>query len=150
MEKDFEAFFPFVFPLFWCAVCIGLAKSGGWTEMAKRWNAPSVVRCEKRYFRSGSVKKVQYSGSLIAGAAREGLYLSVLLPFRPGHTPLLLPWKELSVEKSSKRMFLTTWFDFKTSCGNSVSFERSEVNALLAAATKLGADVEHMSRRLAE
>jgi hypothetical protein len=42
----------------------------------------------------------KYNGCLIVGANQEGLYLSILLPFRIGHSPLFIPWKDVSMTET--------------------------------------------------
>jgi hypothetical protein len=39
-------------------------------------------------------------------AADDALYLSVLFPFRLGHPPLCIPWKEIKLSRT-KRFFRT-------------------------------------------
>jgi len=45
----------------------------------------------------GRIGGVAYNGCLVVGANAEGVALSVLLPFRPGHAPIFVPWAELSM-----------------------------------------------------
>ena len=46
-----------------------------------------------------------YGASLIVGANREGLHLSVLLPFRIGHPPVFIPWPDISMREQKGRLF---------------------------------------------
>ena len=41
-----------------------------------------------------------YSSIIRMTAAADALYLSVLLPFRPGHPPLCIPWNEITFGKN--------------------------------------------------
>ncbi len=40
----------------------------------------------------GKLGQVTYSGCLTIHSSAEELHLSVLLPFRPGHPPVFIPW----------------------------------------------------------
>jgi len=44
-----------------------------------------------------------YNNCITVGAHHEGLYLAVLFLFRPGHPPLFIPWRDVSVIE--KRIF---------------------------------------------
>lgn len=48
----------------------------------------------------------RYGGCLSVGADPTGLKLSVLFFFRPGHSPLFIPWPEISVAKRSNFLFI--------------------------------------------
>jgi hypothetical protein len=41
----------------------------------------------------------RYSGIIRITATADALYLSVFLPFRPGHPPLRIPWNEITFSK---------------------------------------------------
>ncbi len=53
---------------------------------------------------SGSVGRVSYRSCLTVHRSAEGLFLSVLLPFRPGHPPLFIPWN--AVRNATSRRIL--------------------------------------------
>ena len=55
----------------------------------------------------GKVGQVTYSGCLTIYSSPEGLYLKVLLPVRPGHPPLFIPWD--AIRNPVARRFL--WAD---------------------------------------
>jgi hypothetical protein len=46
-----------------------------------------------------------YRGCLTLGASIEGLYMSVMFPFRIAHPPLLIPWTEIHVERQKLLFF---------------------------------------------
>jgi hypothetical protein len=37
-----------------------------------------------------------YSFSLVLGSGPAGLHLATLRPFRPGHPPLFIPWRDIT------------------------------------------------------
>jgi hypothetical protein len=49
----------------------------------------------------------------IMGSSYKGLYLGVLFPFRIGHPPLLIPWRDLKIEKVKSFMSNKVVFKFK-------------------------------------
>ncbi len=142
---DFERFFPYLFPAFWCVITYLLAWFGGWLKMSRKWAAPSNLSLEKRYFRSGRLGKTKYNGALVTAATREGLYLSVLLPFRVGHKPLLVPWEELKLEGPDTGFLTHNLIVLSTSQGNKIKLFKTELQDLLGLASRLGADVKHLS-----
>ena len=130
---------PVGFAVFWCVICYLLAVIGGWTRMASRYSASPYVTVDKRYLRSGLIGGVSYNGALVTGANREGLYLAAFLMFRPGHTPILVPWKSLT--KGAAGTFSSA---LKTLDGNTITLPNSELNKLLEIAESHGAQVEHL------
>ena len=53
---------------------------------------------------SGGIGMVNYNRCLTVHHAPEGIYVSVLLPFRLGHPPLLIPWS--AIHHVTPRKFL--------------------------------------------
>lgn len=93
--------FPLVFGLFFSGVTFLVSLLGGWGRLAGRYRAPpggmaSVQTC------SGFMGVARYSGVLRVGVAPEGLHLSVMVLFRAGHPPLVIPWQDIhDVEATS-------------------------------------------------
>jgi hypothetical protein len=54
-----------------------------------------------------------YNGCLTVGGNVEGLYLSVLFLFRPGHPPLFVPWIEISGRIEKRRWFSRVTLSFQ-------------------------------------
>lgn len=142
-----EEMIPFVFPVvfvpFWMTICLGLSRSSGWNELAQRWEAPERglgPAAPLRYFQSGAVGKVSFGGALITGADPSGLYLDVLLPFRYGFRPLLIPWDQL--EYVGPRAFFMD--EVKASNGGSLRLRRTEYRKLLELGRQRGAELEHL------
>jgi hypothetical protein len=59
----------------------------------------------------GRVGQVAYGGSLNIYSSPEGLYLSVLFPFRLGHPPLFIPWDAVRNAKT-RRVLWTERVEF--------------------------------------
>ncbi len=46
---------------------------------------------------------------LTVGATPQGLYLSVVALFRPGHPPLLIDWSAVGPVTAGKSLWMDTW-----------------------------------------
>ena len=71
-----------------------LAAMGGWMTLAGNFRLNGAFIGRRWYLRSAQFRYiVSYGSVLTVGANDQGLYLAVLLPFRLGHPPLLIPWR---------------------------------------------------------
>ena len=93
------------FPLMWCAVLLLLAQLGGWRALATSYASPARPSGEGFSFRSGKLGFVNYGSCLSFVCAREGLFVAVALPFRPGHPSLSIPWREVSAQAKDGWIF---------------------------------------------
>jgi len=70
---------------------------GGWRGLAKTYRHAGSFQGKVRRFQTISMKRWTAYGSCVhIGANQEGLFLSVFFPFRPGHPPLFIPWRDIS------------------------------------------------------
>ncbi len=83
----------------WLALVVMLARYGGWKRLAERYRALGPFRGKVWRFRSGRLNRANYNTCLTVGTDGERLYLAPLFVYRPGHPPLLIPWKEITAEK---------------------------------------------------
>lgn len=90
-----------VFPFFWCFICWLLARMGGWSRWADLYPNPAGHRGDVLWMQSGAFGWSNYNSVLKLSADPQGLALSVILPFRFGHSPILIPWSELEVSRKS-------------------------------------------------
>jgi hypothetical protein len=88
------------FLVVWCGTCYLNSLIIGWSRMAERFASNAGPVGEMRsanafpytvYWRGWA----HYSWIVRLTAASDGLYLSVIAPFRPGHPPLRIPWNEI-------------------------------------------------------
>jgi hypothetical protein len=80
-------------PILWYAIVQLLSWLSGWRTLAAAYATTTVPAAGAlSRMQSGRIGVVSYRNSLNVGVTPQGLYLSVLLPFRPGHAPLLIPW----------------------------------------------------------
>jgi hypothetical protein len=91
------------------AVCALLSLLGGWHALGRRFGSSDDLDGERFRFRSGAVGRgifpVAYDHCLFATVGRRALALSVLVPFRLLHPPLVIPYSE--VERCDEIRF---WF----------------------------------------
>ena len=88
------------FPVFWVLICQLLGWMGGWRRLAEHYPHSGAAPSGSSWFRSGKMGWVNYGNCLVVGSTPTGLYLATLLPFRPGHAPLSIPWGEIQAESA--------------------------------------------------
>jgi hypothetical protein len=107
----FAALFPVLFVAFWSAISYLLAVFGGWRQLADNYRAAGGIAGRQWWFQSAHLGRhvgaARYGSVLFVTAGAEGVQLSVLLPFRIGHPTLLIPWKDIQVERGAG------WFGYK-------------------------------------
>jgi hypothetical protein len=95
----------------WVVMAFVLSKVSGWATLAAYYGTDKDFHGPTWRFQSGRLRLgVHYGLCLTIGANSEGLYLSILRPFRVGHPPLLVPWREISMH--SKRLFFIPHMQF--------------------------------------
>ena len=88
-----------------CAVFYLISRLSGWVLLAGRFRTSEAFYGETWKWQSGRFRGwCGYNNCLTVGASPEALYLSVMLPFRLFHPPLLIPWREIEVE-TGKALF---------------------------------------------
>jgi hypothetical protein len=93
--------------LFVGVLCVSLplvSLLGGWRRLSEFFPATNPPEGQRFRMQSGSVGWVNYSSCLTIYSNADGLYLSVMLPFRMGHPPLFIPWGE--IHDATTRRFL--------------------------------------------
>ncbi len=106
MEKFIPFAFLLVFPIMWCVVCRLLSHIGGWARLAEVYEDDARPAGDARSMCSGKIGIVNYSSCLTIGVSDSGLRLSVMLPFRVGHPPILIPWSDFHHVAEKRVMFL--------------------------------------------
>lgn len=109
---------PFYFGIFfvvgWIVVSVIFAKITGWNKLAEKYRTYN-----KPDFKLFRAVQVTWGSPLMAGniytlgSSYKGLYLGVLFPFRIGHPPLLIPWRDIEVKKVKRYMLTKVVFEFK-------------------------------------
>lgn len=91
---------PVAFGLIWTAVSLLISLFSGWGQLAKYYrteNIPTGKSLGNYWLLMGPAN---YRGVTTIQPSSEGLYLSILLLFRLGHPPLLIPWRDIRVSGS--------------------------------------------------
>jgi hypothetical protein len=85
----------------------------GWHRLSKRFRAESEpygeIRSAGPFFYYVQMRyRVNYGSLIRIIAANDALYLSALFPFRIGHPPLCIPWKEVQLRgiRSFRRRYV--------------------------------------------
>jgi hypothetical protein len=88
-----------------CSVCFLISFVSGWFTLSRRFRKQAEPYGETRragpFFYEVNLRFwTRYSSVIRMTAAADALYLSVLFPFRIGHPPLCIPWKEIKFGKT--------------------------------------------------
>ena len=86
--------FAITFPLIWAGVCFVISRLG-WSKLAAHFRTEIAPEGQHFSMVSGRVAHASYGNVLTVGITPQGLYLSVMLLFRAGHPPLLIPWEAI-------------------------------------------------------
>lgn len=83
----------------WAALCLIVSRLG-WHRLARSY--PDRPDLQGPHWRMpwARVGWANYRGTLKLTATRDGLRLSVLTLLRPGHEPMLLPWQDITIERT--------------------------------------------------
>jgi hypothetical protein len=99
IERLLEQYFFVFIPLIWILVVFLVARLSGWRELADAYPLSTDFTGRKLQFQSANFRwGSNYTGIVQIGADPQGLYLSVFIPFRPGHPPIFVPWGDIQVE----------------------------------------------------
>lgn len=135
IDTNNPALFLPLFVALWCAICVALSFMGGWHTLAQHYRATQPFSGRRWYLRSASMSPANYGGVLTFGANTEGLFISVLLPFRLGHPPLFIPWSEIeSTEQYRQLFFPMVRFHFKESPFVSLGVSKRLAQAIVSEA----------------
>ncbi|MEQ9365274.1 MAG: hypothetical protein RIF32_13595 [Leptospirales bacterium] len=93
--------FPIAFGLFWSSVLILISRIGGWHRLVQTYPDQNAPETYSHMMSSGRMGCMNYNGVLKLHAGARRLHIAVILPFRPGHAPICLPWHALRVQEDS-------------------------------------------------
>ena len=112
MQADPNHVFPYlpilflaVGSAFMCFICFLISFISGWYKLSERFRAQSEPYGQTRsvgpFFYTVYMRFWGHYSSIIRmTAADDALYLSVFFPFRIGHPPLCIPWKEIQLGRT--------------------------------------------------
>lgn len=98
----------------WAGVSFLISLIGGWFELGRTYRTRQPFDGQVWKFQDAQFRLIAgYHNVLSVGVNSEGLYLSVFLPFRFGHPPLLIPWQDISVRPGRYLWFRVYRFEFR-------------------------------------
>lgn len=94
------------FVAMWFLVCTLVSWIGGWTALSRTYRTRTPFVGEKWTWLRGQMRwGTHYNNVLTLGVNSQGLYLAILFLYRFRHPPLLVPWSEIRVRRSSGWIF---------------------------------------------
>ena len=103
--------FLLVFVSMWLFVLNLLASMGGWYSLAASYGTSETIDGQTYSFRSAKLGIINYNSCLRFTASYSALGIAVMLPFRPGHRLLLVPWSDISA--TDHRGWIFRYVDFR-------------------------------------
>ena len=84
--------------LVWMVVGFASGHITGWASLAQRFRYDERFTGERVRFCSAAMRYWNHYGNcLTIGVNPQGFFLSLSIPFFPGHPPLLIPWDEITL-----------------------------------------------------
>jgi hypothetical protein len=113
MSPQSWTWLPFVaLPALFVAVSFVLSVTGGWRRLAAHYRLDRGGGFPCKHVVSGELGWVSYNNCLTVGGDERGFYLAVLFPFRMGHPPLCIPWRDIH-DRVRERRFFVHWDRFE-------------------------------------
>jgi len=101
---------PIVFLCFfvcmWCLASYMVSLLGGWYAISKKYRRQETANGRLYFFTSMNVGIGTYASCLFIRVGEKGLDISVFLPFRFFHPPLLIPWNAFDSCKRTRLFFI--------------------------------------------
>lgn len=98
--------FPLVFVAMWFGICNLLSLVSGWRRVASTYASDRIPSGQRFSWQSGGVGFTSYRNSLNVQVARDGLFVGVIWPMRPGHRALFIPWSAIHDEARQQIFWL--------------------------------------------
>jgi len=130
---DNPLYFGIFFITCWIVISILFAKTTGWSKLAEKYRT-----YKKPDFKLFRAVQVTWGSSMMAGniytmgSSYKGLYLGVLFPFRIGHPPLLVPWRDIRVRKVKRLMINKVAFEIKNGLARPLEVNENVAEKLAA------------------
>ncbi len=84
----------------WVAISFVIGRASGWAELARTYTLDDIFTGERWSFQSASMRYLMgYNNCLTIGANAQGLFLAIFPLLRVGHSPLWIPWTDISVAR---------------------------------------------------
>jgi hypothetical protein len=86
---------------FWILINHLIALASGWKKLSNRFRLQQTYSGPTWKWQSALMRRfAAYNNCLIVGADQMGLFLSIMVFFRPGHPALFIPWNEVTVTRT--------------------------------------------------
>lgn len=90
----------------WFGLCLTLANFGSWNEIARRYPASNAPHGRRFLLESVRLGRTFYPVCVTIHVCENGVYLSVIAPFRLGHPPIFIPAKVMHHYRTARRIFV--------------------------------------------
>lgn len=85
------------FPILWIAIAFGLSRHSGWAQLAQAFPLNAKKTGKKFYLQTGGFRPLStYKQCLTVFVGEDGLAISIMLPWRFFHRPIMIPWHEIA------------------------------------------------------
>jgi hypothetical protein len=81
-----------------------ISRMGGWHRLVEHYGTNEPPHGQRFWLQSAAFANASYSNCVTIYASEQGLYLSLMGPFRFAHPPLLIPWRD--IHEVRRRRFL--------------------------------------------
>ena len=102
------------FVVWWCLLIWCMSWLSGWRTLARHYHLADRFPGRTHRFQHLSLGWSNYGGCVTVGSNADGLYLAAMLPVRPGHRPLFIPWSEVRSAEFFKKWY-GSWLELRTS-----------------------------------
>lgn len=88
------------FPVLWCAIVALSGRIGGWHALASQYRFDGEFDGPVWRWQSAQMGLAGYSGVLVFGANKVGLFVRPIWMFSFTQPPLFIPWEDISIRRS--------------------------------------------------
>ncbi|QDU22485.1 hypothetical protein [Urbifossiella limnaea] len=111
--------------VWWVVLIWSVSWWTGWRTLAHHYHLAGPFHGHTHRFQHVSLGWSNYGGCVTVGSNADGLYLAVMLPFRPGHRPLFIPWVEIKSAEFVRKWY-GSWLEFRTAAAPWVRLRLTE------------------------
>ena len=125
--------FPLMFAALWTGISVLVSRIGGWHVLALRYRTSQPFTGQRFWMKSAGMRwGASYRSCVNLAATQEGMFLSVFPMFRIGHSPLFIPWSEISWAAQESWFMKAVRFEFQGAPGVPLLLSRSLAREVLA------------------
>ncbi|HEX4614076.1 MAG TPA: hypothetical protein VH092_38190 [Urbifossiella sp.] len=98
--------------LWWCFLLWVIGGLGGWRRLARHYPLREPFSGRLHRFQRLQLGWSNYGGCVTIGTNADGLYLATILPFRPGHPAMFIPWAEVAAAEFVRKWY-GSWLELR-------------------------------------